>query len=148
MCDFSEKGRKKEKNVKEQKRAKYLKIWTKMYKIWKYFEKRQVIIARNKLLEIVVFQRTRWMIPCNFCNFWSLRNLKHDPNLVIEKTVIEDKLIHVRSIKCLVYFHKLNCLWTLKTAKRYKIQLMTHHGRSKSCYYVRVVCLPEFWLQI
>ena len=29
-CDFSE---------KEQKRAKYLKIWAKMYKIWKYFWK-------------------------------------------------------------------------------------------------------------
>ena len=28
-----------------------------MYKIWKYFEKRQVIVARNKLLEIVVFPK-------------------------------------------------------------------------------------------
>ena len=37
---FSEKG---------QKRAKYLKIWAKMYKIWKYFEKGQAI-ARNKRL--------------------------------------------------------------------------------------------------
>ena len=33
MCDFSEKGQ------KMSKRAKYLKIWAKMYKIWKYFEK-------------------------------------------------------------------------------------------------------------
>ena len=28
---------------KGKKRAKYLKIWAKMYKIWKYFEKGQVI---------------------------------------------------------------------------------------------------------
>ena len=27
------------KNKKGQKRAKYLKIWAKVYKIWKYFEK-------------------------------------------------------------------------------------------------------------
>ena len=33
--------------------SKYLKTWTKMYKIWKYFEKGQ-IIARNKLLENVL----------------------------------------------------------------------------------------------
>ena len=32
MCDFSEKG---------QKKAKYLKIWSKVYKMWKYFEKGQ-----------------------------------------------------------------------------------------------------------
>ena len=37
-CDFSEKGQKDDK-----KRVKYLKIWTKMYKIWKCFEKGQVI---------------------------------------------------------------------------------------------------------
>ena len=30
-----------EKGKKGQKRAKYLKIWAKMYKIWKYFEKGQ-----------------------------------------------------------------------------------------------------------
>ena len=34
-CEFSEKG---------QKRAKYLKIWPKMYKMWKYFEKGQLHI--------------------------------------------------------------------------------------------------------
>ena len=34
-CDFSEKGQ------KRQKRAKYLKIWAKMYKVQKYFEKGQ-----------------------------------------------------------------------------------------------------------
>ena len=35
-CNFSEKGQK-----KGQKRAKYLKIWAKTYKIWKCFEKGQ-----------------------------------------------------------------------------------------------------------
>ena len=29
------------------KRAKYLKIWAKMYKIWKYFEKGLVIACNN-----------------------------------------------------------------------------------------------------
>ena len=39
---------------KRAKKAKYLKIWAKIYKIWKYFLKRQVIvsnIAHNKLPE-------------------------------------------------------------------------------------------------
>ena len=37
-----------------QKRAKYSHIWAKMYEIWKYFEKRQVIVCdyhTNKLLQ-------------------------------------------------------------------------------------------------
>ena len=37
---FQKKGPKKKKG---QKRAKYLKNWAKMYKIWKYFEKGQMI---------------------------------------------------------------------------------------------------------
>ena len=38
-----------QKNGKEcWKRTKYLKIWAKIYKIWKYFEKGQVIIALIK----------------------------------------------------------------------------------------------------
>ena len=37
--DFSE---------KEQKRAKYLNIWAKMYKIWKYFEKGHVIACNYR----------------------------------------------------------------------------------------------------
>ena len=40
--DFSEKLQKRPKNWKK-KGTKYLKIWAKMYKIWKYFGKRQVI---------------------------------------------------------------------------------------------------------
>ena len=40
---FSETAEKSKKNVEEQKRAKYLKIWAKIYKIWKYFEKGQGI---------------------------------------------------------------------------------------------------------
>ena len=31
--------------------ANFLEIWTKMYKIWKFFEKGRATIARNKLLE-------------------------------------------------------------------------------------------------
>ena len=42
-CDFSEKEQKNAK--KGQRRAKYLKTWAKMYKIWKYFEKRQAIVC-------------------------------------------------------------------------------------------------------
>ena len=31
------------------KRAKYLKIWAKMYKIWKYFEKGQLIVCNKRM---------------------------------------------------------------------------------------------------
>ena len=44
MGNFSEKGQKKGKK-KSEKRAKYLKICEKMYKIWKYFEGQ--VIASN-----------------------------------------------------------------------------------------------------
>ena len=40
-----------------QKRAKYLKIYTKMYKIWKYFEKWRVIeTVFNRNLIIMIFE--------------------------------------------------------------------------------------------
>ena len=42
----------------EQKKAKYLKIWAKMYKIWKDFEKEQLMragIARLKQLEYALY---------------------------------------------------------------------------------------------
>ena len=42
--------RKRTKNIiKGQKGAKYLKIWAKMYKIWKYFEKGQVIACNYRM---------------------------------------------------------------------------------------------------
>ena len=43
---FSEKRQKKKKKVKNgQKRAKYLKTSAKMYKIWKYLKKGQMIVC-------------------------------------------------------------------------------------------------------
>ena len=43
---FQKKGKKK--NLEGQKRAKYLKIWAKIYKISKYIEKRRVIVCDNR----------------------------------------------------------------------------------------------------
>ena len=45
-CDFSEKGQKKGQN-----KTKYLKIWAKMYKIWKYFEKGQPHVCDYRMHE-------------------------------------------------------------------------------------------------
>ena len=46
VCDFSENQQKKKgKKNNNKKRAKYLKIWANMYKIWKYFKKGRVIVC-------------------------------------------------------------------------------------------------------
>ena len=83
-CDFSEKGQKKI------KRAKYLKIWAKIYKIWKYIEKGQVIACdyrtqqpARKGLEWTKFQVFR----VRFCFFLGISSgVKWSPFFLIKKS--------------------------------------------------------------
>ena len=71
-CDFLE---------KEQKRAKCLKIWAKMYKIWKYFEKGQSRVCAYRMYETAricpgfVFSQTRNLV---FSSFFQVQIHKFD----------------------------------------------------------------------